>query len=218
MNCKNGAAPGPEMLFRIFAALAAAAFLAGCSINRMAINAVSDALTSGGSTDVFTGDSDPRLVGDALPFAIKMYEVLLAGNPGHEGLILTTGSLLVMYANAFVQGPVEFLPVIRFEEREAGLERAKKLYMRGADLILSGLEKKYPGFLSAFSPVDALAPFLAKMKKADVPSLYWAAAGCLSAFSLDPFDAALGRRVPALMACVDRAYELDPDFNNGALD
>jgi predicted anti-sigma-YlaC factor YlaD len=206
------------MFFRIFAAFLAAFFLAGCSINRMAINAVSDTLTSGGSSSVFTGDPDPELVGDALPFAIKMYEALLANNPGHEGLILTTGSLFVMYANAFVQGPAEFLPVVRFEEREAGLERAQKLYIRGADLILSGLDKKYPGFLSALATESTLAPFFAKMKKDDVPFLYWAAAGCLSAFSLDPFDSALGRRVPGIMDCVDRAYELDPGFNSGALD
>ena len=52
-----------------------------CSINKMAINAVSDTLSGTGSADVFTGDPDPELVGDALPFAIKMYEALLAKNP-----------------------------------------------------------------------------------------------------------------------------------------
>jgi predicted anti-sigma-YlaC factor YlaD len=207
-----------KTFFRTLAVFLAAFLLAGCSINRMAINAVSDALTSGGSSSVFTGDPDPELVGDALPFAIKMYEALLANNPGHKGLILTTGSLFIMYANAFVQGPAEFLPVVQFEEREAALERAKTLYVRGMDLILSGLDKKYPGFLSALSPENTLAPFFAKMKKDDVPSLYWAAAGGLSAFSLNPFDSALGRRVPGLMACIDRAYELDPGFNSGALD
>jgi predicted anti-sigma-YlaC factor YlaD len=202
----------------ILPVLFAAAVLGGCSINKMAIKAVSDALTADGSGEVFTGDSDPELVGDALPFAIKMYEALLANNPNHQGLILTTGSLFIMYANAFVQGPVEFLPVTRYEEREAGLERAKKLYLRGADLLLSGLDKKYPGFLSASSQAGTLAPILAKMKKTDVPCLYWASAGVLSAFSLDPFDSGVGLRVPDLMICIDRAYELDPDFNNGALD
>jgi predicted anti-sigma-YlaC factor YlaD len=200
--------------------LAAALFLVfpGCSINKMAVNAVSNALTGEGSSGVFTGDPDPELVGDALPFAIKMYEALLDANPNHQGLILTTGSLFVMYANAFVQGPAEFLPITRIEEREAGLDRAKKLYLRGADIVLSGLEKKYRGFLSTSSVKGTLAPYLAKMKKADVPYLYWSSAGLLSAFSLNPFDSSLGLRVPDLMACMDRAYELDPDFNQGALD
>jgi predicted anti-sigma-YlaC factor YlaD len=197
--------------------IAAAALLTGaCSINKLAIKAVSDALTADGSTDVFTGDSDPELVGGALPFAIKMYETLLSSNPDHQGLILTTGSLFVMYANAFVQSPAEFLPVLQYEERENALERAKKLYIRGADITSGGLEKKYPGFGAASSA--ELPTYLAKMKKADVPLLYWTTAGYVSAFSLDPFDSKLGRRVPDLMSYIARAYELDPDFNNGALD
>jgi predicted anti-sigma-YlaC factor YlaD len=205
-----------KMLFLTL--LAGVLFVSGCSINKMAINAVSNALTGEGSSDVFTGDSDPELVGDALPFVVKMYESLLSSNPNHQGLILTTGSLFVMYANAFVQSPAEFLPVLQYEERLAALERAKKLYIRGADILYGGLVKKYPGFEKASTEDGTLAPFLAKMKKADVSLLYWTAAGYLSAFSLDPFDTTVGRRVIDLMAYIDRAYELDPDFNNGALD
>jgi predicted anti-sigma-YlaC factor YlaD len=189
-----------------------------CSINKMAIQAVSNALTGEGSNTVFTGDSDPELVGDALPFAIKMYETLLSSNPEHQGLILTTGSLFIMYANAFIQGPADFLPVTEYEKRQAALERAKKFYLRGAEILYGGLDEKYPGFSGASSLDGTLDPYLARMKKADVPILYWTAAGYLSAYSLDPFDLALGRRVPDLMFLIDRAYALDPDFNHGALD
>jgi predicted anti-sigma-YlaC factor YlaD len=183
----------------------------------MAMKAVADALTGEGSADVFTGDSDPELVGDALPFAIKMYESLLDANPKHQGLILTTGSLFVMYANAFVQGPAELLPRTRYAERQAAMDRSKKLYLRGLNLLYRGLELKYPGFSGAFSH-DALPQFLAKMKKNDVPSLYWSAAGGLSAYSLNSFDMDLGVRIAEFKSLVDRAYVLDPDFNNGALD
>jgi predicted anti-sigma-YlaC factor YlaD len=189
----------------------------GCSINKLAIKAVSNALTGAGAGEVFTGDSDPELVGDAVPFAIKMYESLLAANPDHQGLILTTGSLFVMYANAFVQGPAEMLPVDRYFEREAALERAKKLYLRGAAILAGGLEKKYPGFAASYA-AGTRDGFLTKMKKEDVPLLYWSTAGILSAYSLNPFDLDLGMRIPELNALIDRAYELDPDFNNGALD
>jgi predicted anti-sigma-YlaC factor YlaD len=192
--------------------------ISGCSINKLATRAVADALTGDGGSTVFTGDSDPELVGDAIPFAIKMYESLLASAPDHQGLILTTGSLFVMYANAFVQSPAEFLPPLQYEERQAALERAKKLYVRGADILYGGLEKKYPGFGKASSIDNTLAPYLKKMKKADVGLLYWTAAGYLSAYALDPFDPKMGRRVPDLMFYIDRAYELDPDFNAGALD
>jgi hypothetical protein len=190
----------------------------GCSVNRAATRAVANALTGPGGSVVFTGDSDPELVGDALPFAIKMYEALLDQAPDHQGLILSTGSLLVMYANAFVQGPAEFLPSPRFKDRQAARERAKKLYLRGVGILQGGLERKYPGIGGASVEAGTLAPLLAKTKAADVPLLYWTAAGTLSAFSLDPFDFSLSRRVPVCLAYIDRAYELEPGFNNGALD
>ena len=199
-------------------ALAACGFVfSACSINKLAMNAVADALTAEGSSDVFTGDSDPQLVGDAIPFAIKMYESLLSANPEHQGLLNTTGMLFVMYANAFVQGPAEMLPRVRFAERQAAMERARNLYLRGLNILYQGLDLKYPGFTGAYQR-GILPDILARMKKADVPALYWSAAAGLSAFSLNPFDIDLGVRVQEFYSLVERAYELDPDFNNGALD
>jgi predicted anti-sigma-YlaC factor YlaD len=193
-------------------------FFHGCaSFNKLAMNMVADALTGEGSSDVFTGDSDVQLVADALPFAIKMYESLLSGNPEHQGLINTTGSLFVMYANAFVMGPAEQLPQVRYAEREAAKERAKRLYLRGLNLLYGGLELKYHGFSESFQK-GTLQSYLVKMNKSDVPALYWSAAAGLSAFSLNPFDMALGVRIPEFYALVNRAYELNPGYNEGALD
>ena len=195
-------------------------FLSACSINKMAIKAVSNALTGSGSSDVFTGDTDPRLVGDALPFAIKMYEALLDKNPDHPGLILTTGSLFVMYANAFVQGPAEMLPLEKFEEKTRELDRAKNLYLRGVVILERGIKNNYPSMLGEWGPEEnpAFTAALAKMKKDDVPLFYWYAAGTLSAYALDIFDINLGLQIPRLVAMMNRAYELDPDFNSGGLD
>ncbi|MDR2661594.1 MAG: TRAP transporter TatT component family protein [Treponema sp.] len=199
------------------------AFFSSCSINKLAINKVSDALTGSGSNTVFLGDTDPQLVGDALPFAIKMYETLLDKNPNHPGLILTTGSLFVMYANAYVQGPADMLPPGSYAEKLAALERAKKLYLRGAAILERGIVNKYPGLLAPFTTEGETGNFditaeLAAVKKEDVPLFYWYAAGNLSAYALDPFDIGLGMRIFLLSAMMERAYELDPDFNSGALD
>ena len=193
--------------------------LSSCSINKMAIKAVSNALTGEGSTDAFTGDPDPQLVGDSLPFAIKLYETLLSKNPEHQGLLLTTGSLFVMYANAFVQTPAEMLdPIDYFEERNESLDRAKSLYLRGRVLLNSALDKKFPGFSSASVLEGTIEPLLKKCKKEDVPLLYWSAAGGLAAYSIDIFDFALGSSIPEWGAMMARAYELDPEFNNAAID
>jgi len=201
----------------VFCLVAIAVTATSCIINKMAMNAVSNALTTEDSAGVFTGDSDPRLVEDALPFTIKMYESLLAANPTHQGLLRTTGSLFIMYANGFVQKPAEELPQIRYTERQAALGRAKKLYLRGLDLLYQGLERKYPGFDGAYQR-GTLPKILKKMKKSDVPSLYWAAAGGTAAFALTPLDLDLGMRIPEFLALAMRAYELDSGFNAGALD
>jgi len=192
-------------------------FMPSCSINKLAMKAVANALTGEGSSDVFTGDSDPQLVGDALPFAIKMYEALLSANPEHQGLLNTTGSLFVMYANVYVQGPAERLPRSMYAQRQAALVRAKNMYLRGLDLLYRGLELKYPGFSAAFKE-NKIKDYLLKMKSTDVPALYWASAAGLSAYSLNPFDMELGVRIPEFYSMVERAYELNPDFNSGALD
>jgi len=185
-----------------------------CSINTL----VANALTGEGSSAVFTGDSDPKLVGDAIPFAIKIYEALLDSTPKHQGLMLVTGSLFVMYANAFVQGPAETLPQTEWQTREESLKRAKQLYLRGDTILYRALNQKYRGFSEAAVQENTLKTFLKKCKKEDAGLLYWAVAGGLAAFSIDVFDFDLGARIPEWNLMIQRAYELDPDYGGSTLD
>jgi predicted anti-sigma-YlaC factor YlaD len=207
----------PPALHLLAALVAAACTLASCSINKLAVGAVADALTGSGGMDVFSSDSDPELVGDALPFAIKTYETLLAAKPKHQGLIVSTGSLFVMYANAFVQSPAALLPPARYEERDAAYQRAKALYLRGAAILDRGMEERFPAFATAYQDgkIDRL---FARAKSADAALIYWYVAGIMGAYSLDPLDISLGVRLPLLEWLINRAYTLDPGFNDGALD
>ena len=63
---------------------------AGCSVKRMAVNKVGDALAGGGTT--FASDDDPELVKAAVPFSLKLMESLLAENPHHQKLLLAACS------------------------------------------------------------------------------------------------------------------------------
>jgi predicted anti-sigma-YlaC factor YlaD len=181
------------------------------------MNMIADALTGEGNSDVFTGDSDPQLVGDAIPFAIKMYEALLSQNPAHQGLMLTTGSMFVMYANAFVQGPAEMLPSSEWKAREEGAMRAKALYLRGYEILYNALEAKYPGFKKALSDEAALKNYINRFKKEDVGAIYWAVAAGLSAYSIDIMDFKLSSYISQWNSMIHKAYELDPDFGGAAL-
>jgi len=198
----------------LLAALLAASV--ACSLNKMAMNKVAGMLSAPSGSNVFTQDNDPDLVGDALPFAIKLYESLLASVPDNEGLRLRTGSLYIMYANAFLQTPANMMPRQELDQKEFMLGRAKNLYLRGRDMLIVGLEKKNPSLLQQLKDrkyKEALAPYIKK----DVPTLYWAAAGWVGAFGIDPFDMKLGLTLPEAAAMMERVIELDPGFNRGAV-
>jgi predicted anti-sigma-YlaC factor YlaD len=199
------------------AAFAALISLGACSLQKMAMNKVAGMLSGSSSANVFTTDNDPEFVGDALPFAVKLYESLLASMPGHAGLRLQTGSLYVMYANAFVQAPADMTPRRELETKEHLLARAKNLYLRGRDILFVGLEKRNPRLRAQLKErryKEAMAPF----RKEDASLLYWTAAGWVAAFAVDPFDMELGQTLPQTAAMMDRVAVLDPGYGRGALD
>ena len=56
----------------------------GCSVKGMAMNALANSL-SGGGAGVYLTDNDPVLVGQALPFSLKLMETILQERPGSKG-------------------------------------------------------------------------------------------------------------------------------------
>ncbi len=191
-------------------------FLSSCAIDQLAINAISDALGGEGSADVFTSENDPELVGDALPFALKLYDILLSQAPENVGLKLAAGSGYVTYANAFLQSPADIMPPERYDERRRMALRAKNLYLRGRDYVINAVDLRHEGFTEAVAAND-IAAHLTEMTAEDVPYLYWASAGWLGAFSIDAFDFELGLTVAMARDMLERAIELDETFFNGGI-
>ena len=190
--------------------------VSSCSINRMVVRRMSDVLAGNGSGNVFTTDDDPELIEAALPFVLKLYDALIEQDPQNTDLLLGAASGYVSYANAFLQTPAQMLPRSEFEQRERMIERGKRLYLRGRDLGLRGLAVRHAGF--ADSPQsEEFAEALAATRAQDVPLLYWTAAGWIGAISTDPFDLELSLAMPHVALLMDRAYELDPDYDDGAI-
>jgi predicted anti-sigma-YlaC factor YlaD len=200
----------------LFVAALITAALAGCSINQLAVRVAADALATSDEPNVFLTDNDPELIADALPFALKLYETLLQQDPENDALLLTTGSGYVSYANAFLQTPAGQLPAEEYQKKERMLERAKNLYLRGRDMLLRALEIRHPGFRDNLENGDFEA-IKAQTDGEDVPYLYWAGAAWMGAFSTDPFDLDLGLSIQTAAGLVDRAFELNPSFDNGAI-
>ena len=80
--------------------LLATALVAGCSVRKFAINKLGDSLAESGTT--FASDDDPELVGQALPFSLKLIEGLLDASPKHRGLLFAASSGFTQYSYSFV--------------------------------------------------------------------------------------------------------------------
>jgi predicted anti-sigma-YlaC factor YlaD len=174
-------------------------------------------LSSGEESTVFTGDDDPELVGDALPFALKLYEILLEADKGNAALALSTGRAFVTYSSAFVLTPSDQLPPTELDRQIAMRQRAKKLFARGRGYVFQGLERRRPGFTAAFAEKEGEAA-LALVKKDDIDYVYWAGVSVLAEFSADSFDFSLIVLVPNAVALLNRVESWNPSYGDGSLD
>ena len=202
--------------FLSFCALTVAAGVGGCSIRKLAINSVANALSGEGSL-VFTGEDDPVLVGDALPFALKMYESLLEKAPDNEGLNIATGKAFVMYAFAFVQSPAEKLGNAELDRKKEELMRAKRLFLRGRNYIFDALDLRHPGF-SGQMKTGSVDSALARVTPADTTALYWAGMSWVGAIMADKFDLGMLLGLKRAVSLVAKTEAYNRDYGNGAID
>src|SRR6185295_8977397 len=203
------------VLTRAIAVTCAMAILPGCAlVQRKAVGMVASTLASSG--DVFTRDDDLELVGDAIPFGLKLYESLLDSSPKNKDLLIATCSNFTQYGVAFVETEAMVLGEKEHHDEVARLNaRALKLYLRARGYCLRAMDVRFAGIGPKLltDPVPALA----KAGKADVPLLYWTAASWGSAIGLGIDKPDLVIDMPAVRALADRALALDPDWGNGAI-
>lgn len=185
----------------------------GCSVRRMAVNRLGDALAGGGTT--FASDDDPELVKAAVPFSLKLMESLLAENPRHKGLLFAASSGFTQYAYAFVQQDADELEDKDVAAATALRVRARRLYLRGRNYGLRGLELRHPGFGEslASNPHAAVKPAVA----GDVPLLYWTAVSWAAAIADAKDNPDLIGDLPKVEALIDRALELNESYDAGAI-
>jgi predicted anti-sigma-YlaC factor YlaD len=186
---------------------------AGCSVKRIAVNKLGDALAGGGNT--LASDDDPELVKAAVPFSLKLMESLLAESPKHKGLLFATSSGFTQFAYAFVQQEADEVESEDLTKATAMRERAKRLYLRARNYGLRGLEASHAGWGAQLRANPREAVRVAR--KRDVPMLYWTAASWAAAISLSKDDPARIGEIPQMEALMDRALELDESFDAGAI-
>jgi predicted anti-sigma-YlaC factor YlaD len=183
----------------------------GCSLNRVAVNVIGDALAGGGG--VYTSDDDPELIRESLPFGLKTFESLLEVSPKHEGLLLAAARGFTAYA-FLIQDEADRLDENDLRRAQQLRARARKLYVRGRDYALRGLDARHAGLAAELRKDRAAA--LAKTTKEDVPFLYCAGASWAGAVSVAKTDPDLIIDLPLAGALVERVLALDEHYDLGA--
>jgi len=185
----------------------------GCSPTRYLAGRLGQSLAGGGS--VWTQDDDPQLVADAMPFALKTLESLVATAPDDANLLLATCRGFVSYAAGFVEPAAEPLPDSEFERATEIRARAYRLHWRARGYCLRAFDERYPGKAAALDvdPRGALAGVAA----ADVELLFWLGASWGSSVSLALDRPERVAELPAVRAIFERALALDPSFDHGSL-
>lgn len=200
-------------LLRLVALMLIAGANSGCSVSKFVAKSVGNALAEGGS--VYASDNDIAFVGDAVPFGLKTMEGLLAKAPKHRPLLVATASGFVQYAYIYVDFPSLQVENDDPDQARELRQRAKRLYLRGRGYALRALRLRIPDWEQRLKedPKSALAPLRAK----DVPELYWAAVALTAAVSADKQDMDLLADLHLVEPMIQRALELDEDFDDGAI-
>ncbi|HEX2720733.1 MAG TPA: TRAP transporter TatT component family protein [Candidatus Deferrimicrobium sp.] len=150
---------------------------------------------------------------DAVPFALKAMESLLASSPDHKGLLTALCKGFTQYAVAFVRQDAEEAqdPVAR----RAGMERTRRLLLRAREYGMRGLSVGREGFPSGLSADPSAAA--ARIDAGDVPLLYWTGAAWSLAVSTASDDPSLLADLPRIEALMRRALALDERYDAGAI-
>jgi predicted anti-sigma-YlaC factor YlaD len=170
-----------------------------------------------GQGETFARDSDPELVRDAVPFALKTMESLLETLPDDVDLLRALTANFTQYAYAFVQQDAD---VAEWEGKTAEARalrgRARNLFLRARGYGFRALDLTYPGLSTRLLSARDLDAALSSVKKEDADLLYWTAAAWAMAISDSKSDMELVSQLPAPVAMMRRGLALDEGFDRGA--
>ena len=134
-----------QLAARLTVLACALAVSQGCALmQRKAVGMVASTLASSG--DVFTRDDDLELVGEAIPFGLKLYESLLDSAPTNKDLLIATCSNFTQYGVAYLETEAAVLGEAQHHDEVVHLNaRALKLYLRAKGYCVRAMEVRFPG-------------------------------------------------------------------------
>ena len=214
MQIKRNVTVGSKMLTQPLLVLLIMSLACGCSVKRMAVNYLGNALAEGGS--VYATDDDPELIREALPFSLKLLETLLAESPENKNLLLAATTGFTQYAYAYIQQDADRIEESDIETSDQLRLRARNLFLRAKNYGLRGLETGGADFASDLMENSATA--VNKCGDDQVDLLFWTAVAWAGAINVSRDEPELISQLPLVDALIDRARELDPEYGLGAIE
>jgi predicted anti-sigma-YlaC factor YlaD len=183
-------------------------------VRRFAVNRIGDTLASSSSSS-FEEDDDLELVGQALPFGLKLIEGLLKESPNHQGMLIAACQGFCLYSWVYVQQEADRVAPDDLDRANLMRARSRRLYIRARSYGLRAFEVAHPGIVRKMESDPDAAVAIAHRQ--DVPMLYWNAAALGLAISVSRNDAEMLSRIPEVEALLRRAIELDEGWQQGTL-
>ena len=185
----------------------------GCSLRTMAVNAIVPVLVD---PTVYRSEEDPELVRESLPFLLKTIESIIQSTPEQDEALIFACTGFALYANAFLQVDADAAGWEGNYDQELELrDRTWKIYVRARDYCMRSLELRY-GEIAEQLPQDPVAALL-RTDVEDVEVLYLLSAAWGLAISNALDQPSLVADLPVVRALLERALELDEDYERGAI-
>ncbi len=178
----------------------------------MAVNTVLPTLVN---PAVYLSEEDPELIRAALPFLLKTIESIIEADPEHRDALVFANTGFVLYATAFLRHDAALAEWEDYELARDLNNRALRMYLRARDFGSRVVELKHPGMNARLvtEPSTAVTAF----EIDDVEALYYLGGAWILGISLGLDQPALVADLPTARALMDRAIELDEDYNRGSL-
>ena len=168
-----------------------------------------------GIAAVYLSEDDPDLVRESLPTNMKLIELLIQQSPNNPNLLTSACQAFTVYVYAFVLRDAEITMDEDFASARRFTSRAKRLLRRARDYGFAALEASHPGFEKAYFSDPPLA--LENVTAEDLSALYWTAAAWGLYISTSKDNPAAIIELPNVGHLLERALELDEDYDNGSL-
>ena len=196
-------------LRRIAPIILTALLLAACSPRQTVMHSLADELASQSGAP----EDDLDLAREASAYHLKLSESVLRSQPEHAGLATAVAAGFTQYAYAFVAFDADRLDATDAQAAQRLRERAARLYRRARDHALTALDRTHPDLRRQLA--DPASPL--RLKAADLPLAYWAAAAWGGQISLSKDDPDTVADLPLAARLARLAWDADPSFGEGDL-